>query len=355
MAQSQSPPAEAMVDEETQSPKQDAADLEKMDDEDLQLHSMASIAERMPLTREVVFVGIICLAQFTTQVALGQALSILKIIGQSFGLTTPSEMSWLIAGYSLTVGTFILIFGRFGDIFGHKRMFIIGFIWFAIWSAIAGLSVFSNHVLFIFARVLQGIGPAITLPNGLALLGLSYNPGPRKDMAFALFGACAPGESNTPSVVGLDHLADSVGGGIVGSLFGGIFALTWWPWTFWSFAIVLAAITAVATVVIPDPPRKLEFAEKSLREKLIALDLPGAATGTAALVLFNFAWNQAPIVGWQKAYVYVSMIIGLLFVPVFFYIELWKSPMPLIPFDALTTDVAFVLACIACGWGSFGE
>lgn len=48
------------------------------------------------------------------------------------------------------------------------------------------------------------------------------------------------------------------------------------------------------------------------------------------------------------------MIIGILFVPLFFYIELRVAKYPIIPFDALNTDVAFVLACIACGWSCFG-
>jgi len=54
-----------------------------------------------------------------------------------------------------------------GDVFGYKRLFIFGFLWFAVWSLIAGLAAYSNSVLFIFARVFQGIGPRICLPNGL--------------------------------------------------------------------------------------------------------------------------------------------------------------------------------------------
>ena len=187
----------------------------------------------LPLIREVLFVAIVCLAQLCTQISFGQVLFILPIIGENFFLRDDSELSWLVAGYSLTVGTFILISGRFGDVFGYKRMLVIGYSWFALWTMVSllkpslkppkpmtrdyvvrngviqlgrferltsenqiqvcGLSVFSNHVLFIFARVLQGIGPAIILPNGLALIGAFYPPGPRKNMAFALFGACAPG------------------------------------------------------------------------------------------------------------------------------------------------------------------
>lgn len=155
----------------------------------------ASIAQTLSPSREIMFVAVICLAQFMTQVGLGQTLSIIHIIGNSFGLSNPGELSWLIAGYSLTVGTFILVAGRLGDLFGYKRMLIIGFSWFSLWSMVAGLAVYSNHVLFVFARVFQGIGPAMCLPNGLAILGATYAPGPRKDMVFALFGACAPGGS----------------------------------------------------------------------------------------------------------------------------------------------------------------
>ena len=302
----------------------------------LEAQKTKSIAESLPLPQEILFVSVVCLAQFTTQAALGQTLAILHVIGDSFGLTNPGDLSWLIAGYSLTVGTFILISGRLGDTFGYKRMLIIGFAWFAVWSMIAGLAVYSNHVLFVFARVLQGIGPAITLTNGVALFGASYAPGPRKDMVFAMFGATAPG------------------GSVVGSVFGSLFALGWWPWAFWSFSITMAIIAVVTVFVVPDPPLKSEVSQKSAREKIRDLDLPGATIGIISLVLINFAWNQAPIVGWDKPFVYVLLLIGILLIPIFFYVEIKVSPNPLIPFDALSTDVGFVLACIACGWGSFG-
>lgn len=115
--------------------------------------SNLSIAETLSPIRELMFVAVVCMAQFMTQAALGQCISILHVIGDNFGLTNPGELIWLIAAYSLTVGTFILISGRLGDLFGWKTMLIIGFAWFSLWSLVAGLSVHSNHVLFNFARV----------------------------------------------------------------------------------------------------------------------------------------------------------------------------------------------------------
>ncbi|KAF2104012.1 MFS general substrate transporter [Rhizodiscina lignyota] len=293
------------------------------------------LSETLTLPREILFVGVICVAQLTAQIGLGQTLSILHIIGDSFHITNPGDLTWLIAGYSLTVGTFILFSGRLGDLFGYKRMLLIGYLWFALWSLVAGCAVYSNHVLFVFARVLQGIGPAITLPNGIAVLGATYPPGMRKNLAFSFFGACAPS------------------GGILGSVFAGIFALAWWPWTFWSFAIALVITAVVGSFVVPDIPQK-HIEGMTLREKLRDLDIPGALVGIMSLVLINFAWNQAPIVGWDKAYVYVLLIIGILLVPVFFYIEVKIAPAPLIPLEALNGDVGFVLGCIACGWATFG-
>jgi MFS family permease len=166
----------------------------------------------------------------------------------------------------LTVGTFILVFGRFGDVFGYKPMLLIGFMWMALWSMILGLSWYSSHVLFTFARVFQGIGPAIMLPNALAIFGATYPPGKRKAMVFSLFGAMAPT------------------GSVLGSAFSALFNLTWWPWTYFSFAIYLVIITVGGYYLVPDPPKKPEFVDKPMREKIRDLDLPGALTGVTALV-----------------------------------------------------------------------
>ena len=94
------------------------------------------------LVHEITFIVIICSAQFLTQAGLGQTVFPLHLIGQSFGPQTPGQLSWYIAAYSLTVGTFILIAGRLGDMFGHKLLLVIGFSWFGFWSLIAGLSVY---------------------------------------------------------------------------------------------------------------------------------------------------------------------------------------------------------------------
>lgn len=93
---------------------------------------------------------------------------------------------------------------------------------------------------------------------------------------------------------------------------------------------------------------------RTTREKINHLDLPGGLTGVTALVLFNFAWNQATVVGWEQAYVYICLILSALFGVGFFLIELYWASAPILPVAAFTVDIAFVFGCTACGWAVFG-
>ncbi|KJK74680.1 Drug resistance protein [Metarhizium anisopliae BRIP 53293] len=246
------------------------------------------VSESLSPVREAVFVAVVCMAQFCTQAAFMGTLVLLRTIGDSFGVSSPPRLAWLVGGYSLTVGTFILFSGRLGDVFGYKRVLLAGLAWFSLWSLVAGLSVYSSYTLAVLSRVLQGIGPAVCLPNALAILGAAYPPGHRKAMVFACFGAVAPEAPRT--------------------------------WRGWAET----------------------------------LDLAGALLGVVALVLFNFAWTQAPISGWATPTILVPLVLGLLLLGAFAVVEFRVSRKPLVPFDAVNADVAFVLAAVACGWASFG-
>ncbi|KAI1809819.1 major facilitator superfamily-domain-containing protein [Poronia punctata] len=311
-------------------PKEDCLEKEESSDS-------PSVAETLSLPREILFVAIVCTAQLFTQSALGQVISIIEVVGEHYHITNPTALAWFIAGYSLTVGTFILFSGRLGDVFGYKTMFLIGMAWFSLWSMVCGLAVYSNHVLFTFARVLQGIGPAIVLPNGLAIFGASYKPGRRKNMVFAIFGATAPG------------------GSILGSLFSALFALAWWPWTFWTLSLVLGVVVVLGYYAIPPcPPADRAERPRGFTDTMRAVDAFGTVLGVTGLVLVNVAWNQAPIVGWEYAYVYVLLILGVLFLAAFFLYEIRYADAPLIDIGSLSSDVSFVLAAVACGWATFG-
>jgi MFS family permease len=283
----------------------------------------------LPLHREILFIGTACMVQVLTQGGFGQTLSIAYIIGQSFGMENqPGELSWFTSAYGLTMGTFILVAGRLGDMFGYKKMVVFGFLWLGTWSLVCGLAVFWGHGLFVVARAFQGTGSAILLPNTIALLGSSYPPGPRKNLFFTLFGAAAPA------------------GGVIGAAFAALFGqLLWWPWAFFTLAIACTFLAVLSLISIP-PVLKSNHRQ--------SFDFWGAMTGVIGLVCINVAWNQAPIVGWSEIYVYVLLIIGFLFLVAFALVELYHASFPLLPFNILSVNVALVLICVACGWGSFG-
>ena len=303
-------------------------------DQNATLPSAPAQSDKPPLSllKEVVFVTLICSAQLLTQAGLGQAISPLHIIAGTFGSPAPGQLSWFAAGYSLTIGTFILVAGRLGDMFGHKLLFTCGYFWYALWSLVAGFSAYSqSQVFFDFCRAMQGIGPAVLLPSGLAILGTTYPPGRRKDMIFSMFGATAPG------------------GFVLGAAFSGLIAeRAWWPWAYWCMGIVCTICAVGVMFFIPSPSNDMD----SQRDKQ-SFDYLGAVTGVTGLVLFNVAWNQAPTAGWSTPYVIVFLILGILFLSMFLIIERRVSQ-PLLPMDGLPGTVGFVLGCIALGWASFG-
>ncbi|BFZ55279.1 hypothetical protein PYCC9005_002319 [Savitreella phatthalungensis] len=302
---------------------------------------------KMSLPHEVAFISTVCMAQLLTQANLANALSMLRSIGPTLGTIDPGKLSWFIAGYSLTVGTFILPAGRAGDLFGHRRVFILGFLWFGAWSLVCGFSYFShNSAFFIFSRVMEGIGPAIVLPCAVAIFGQTYPTGARKAIAFSALGATAPS------------------GAVIGGLFSALILLTQiWAWSFWVNGIVCFVCAALGFFVIPaevDSWRHSPAAhDKSGREPglwttILELDLPAAAVGVAGLVFFNVAWNQAPIDSWKNAVVIVCLIVGLALILCFGYLEVKVVPYPLVSSDMFNVEVVLILGCIGLGWASFG-
>jgi MFS family permease len=289
------------------------------------------IGVTMNVFREILFVGVIAISHFMTQAAFAQALAPISIIARSFGATAHGG-AWFVSGYALTAGTFILISGRLGDIVGHHSVFILGYVWFGVWSCFAGFAVYPGHqIFFIFCRAMQGIGPALLVPNGLALLARAYPPGMKKNLMFSLFGCAAP--------------AGFVSGATFGSLFS---RFVWWPWIFWSFGFACIGLSILSIAAIP----------KSLRGRpaespYIGFDWAGSFTGVTGLVLVNVAFNNGPLYGWATPHVHVSLICGLVFLCGFFWVE-FRASHPLLPVHGLNSTVVWILGCVAFGWGCFG-
>ncbi|KAJ6780138.1 hypothetical protein PWT90_10358 [Aphanocladium album] len=191
---------------------------------------------------EIFFVAVVCAAQFLTQAGL--ALSI-----------APQAV---IAHYSLTVGTFILVAGRLGDVFGHKRFLVGGFAWFGVWSVLAGCAVYSGPVFFAFCRVMQSMGPAFI--RGDPWAGPVWRHG-------TIWIRRRGGVSTL--------LAQKA----------------WWPWEYWIMCVACLLLAALSIFAVP-ATAKDDTSEPE------TVDLVGSVAGVSALILFNFAWNQGPVVGW---------------------------------------------------------
>ncbi|KAE9976236.1 hypothetical protein EG328_002715 [Venturia inaequalis] len=283
---------------------------------------------------EWLFVATVCSAQFLSLASLAQTISPLLIIGNDLKVESPGQLAWFTAAYSMTLGTFIVPAGRIGDMFGHKKIFILGWVWLAIASFFAGFGYRWGPIALSIARGFQGIGPALLVPNAMALIGRTYGMGDKRAMVFSTFGACGPS------------------GFFFGALFAAIFSeYVWWPWAFWATAIASLFFLALAYCVIPEA---MSSPAAPPGQSIPKFDFLGCATGVTGLLLINFALNQAPLVGWNTPYVYALLILGVIMAVAFIFIELKVAKSPLIPMRGLQPQALLALACIAAGWASHG-
>lgn len=255
------------------------------------------------------------------------------------------------AAYSLSVGTVILPAGRLGDMYGHKRLILIGYSWASLWSLVAGLSHYAgSDIFFDVCRGLQGIGFSILLPNAAAMLARCTENGHwRRALYFTVFAASAPN------------------GFVLGAIFASLLTQLAgvWEWSFYLSAICIAAITVLAALTLPSDrylnehhaqgaAAGAEDGEKSpAGHHKPKFDYIGTLLAVSGLILFNFAWNQAAVTSWSTAYNPVLLVVGMALIAVFLYYES-RIEHPLIPTNIWTFKNSIMLGCIALGWSSFG-
>lgn len=291
----------------------------------------------MSKPREILFNIMVAFLQLIPQSTLTTVFPVSGDIAESFSISNPSVMPWLVAAYALSFGTFILVGGRLGDIFGYKTMVVIGYSILSLWSVVAALSHYAGYELFFVARGFQGLGASMMVPNGLALLGRTYPPGSKqKIFSFTLFGLCAPL------------------GAYLGMIFGALFTrfATWW-WSFCTLAIVSGLLAGAASLILISPPPTPKQM-LPIKDKLREMDWLGAATGVGGLICVQVSLVSAPASGWSTQYIFMLLIIGILLIAFFIIVELKIAQHPLVPFRMLKADVGFVLGAVACGWATFG-
>ncbi|WWC59375.1 uncharacterized protein I303_101927 [Kwoniella dejecticola CBS 10117] len=281
---------------------------------------------------QVLFVTITCATQLLAQGQFGMVLIPLNDLGPWLGTDDAGQMSWMAASYGLTLGIFVVVSGRLGDMFGPKLVWSIGCI-FGIASNV-GSGFCKSPIPFDICRAIAGLGSALSLPNALAILGRTYPPGKIRNIVFAILGALAPA------------------GFIVGGAVASIFTVLVDPrWVWWFTAIFIFVFLISGIFILPSDG---QIPSSEIRLRIRSFDYIGTALLMLALGLFNFVWNQAPLVGWEQPYVYVLLIVSILGFVAFFFYERRLGKDALIPLEVLGRQSLLVYLTLWLGWMSFG-
>ncbi|MDX6323280.1 MAG: hypothetical protein QOF52_3138 [Propionibacteriaceae bacterium] len=211
-------------------------------------------------------------------------------IGADFGADF-TDLQWITNGYTLPLAAFILLGGVLGDMFGRRRIFIIGTVWFALASALCGASVSTG--MLIAARALQGVGAALLIPESLAILSATF-VGTDRGRAIGAWS-------------GLGGVATAVG-----PFLGGWLVEINWRLVFWINLPVAAVVVAIAWRHVPETGGGSGPKAR--------IDLLGVATVVVALSALTYAATTAGQRGWDTPVIVVALV-GLLASIVFVWIE----------------------------------
>jgi EmrB/QacA subfamily drug resistance transporter len=247
---------------------------------------------------------LVCVVQFMDVVDAAILNVALPSIEDDLDFTQQS-LQWVISGYLVTYGGFLLLGGRASDLLGRRRMLVAGTAVFALFS-LAGALATSGETL-VTARVVQGVGAAIMAPAGLSILVTTFH-GRARNQALGAWGAM------------------SALGAAAGIFFGGVLSQgPGWRWVLLiNIPICLAVIAAAFALLSGDrPPRRGS-----------SFDAMGAFLVTAAMLLALHALIEAPERGWGTARTIGELVTaGLLLVA--FVLNERRTAHPLFPLGIL--------------------
>ena len=216
---------------------------------------------------------------------------------------TEASLAWVVNAYLLTFGGFLLLGGRLGDLFGRRRLFLVGIALFTLASLACGLA--STQWFLVAARGVQGLGGAIVSAVALSLMMTLFTEPAERARAMGVFGFVA------------------AGGGSIGVLLGGVLTDTLdWHWIFLVNIPVGVVVCAFSLLLLP-----AASGQAASRH----LDIAGAVTITAALMLAVFAIVNGNGAGWTSGQTIGLLAAAVALLAVFLAIEsLVRSPlMPL--------------------------
>ncbi|MBV6749612.1 DHA2 family efflux MFS transporter permease subunit [Pseudomonas chlororaphis] len=215
---------------------------------------------------------------------------------------TQTSLAWVVNAYMLTFGGFLLLGGRLGDLYGHRRLFLLGIGFFTLASLACGLA--HNQEALIWARAFQGLAAAVVTAVALSLIMDLFSEPADRAKAMGVYGfVCA-------------------GGGSLGALLGGVLtsALSW----HWIFLVNLP----IGVVVIA---LSLRLLSKTLNQHPSRdLDVAGALSVTASLMLAVYAIVNGNEMGWASLRTVAQLLIAVGLLLAFLVIET-RVKAPLMP------------------------
>ena len=233
---------------------------------------------------------------------------------------TETSLVWVVNAYMLTFGGFLLLGGRLGDLYGHRKLFLIGLVLFTLASLACGIS--NSQVLLVAARAVQGLGGAVVSAVSLSLIMNLFTEPAERAKAMGVYGfVCA-------------------GGGSIGVLLGGLLTSTLsWHWIFLVNLPIGVAVYALCVALLPSA-RGHAHGEK--------LDVAGALTVTLSLMLAVYGVVNGNEAGWGSTQTAGLLGAAVVLLAVFIAIEarVQHPLMPLGLFRLRSVSVANVVGVL---------
>ncbi|MFH8606292.1 MFS transporter [Streptomyces sp. NPDC018029] len=265
--------------------------------------------------RDKLVLFVLCAAQFMVALDFSVLNVALPVLGADLGMSH-SALQWAVTAFALPSGGFLLLFGRTGDLFGRRKLFLAGLALFGLASLLATFA--WDPASFLTARALQGLGAAAIVPTGMSLLTTTFPEGPQRDRALGISG----------TLLSLGFTVGMVLGGVLTDTLG-------WRST-------MGLLTLFALIVLPLAPGLLPESRTPDRPRL---DLPGAVTVTGGLLSLIYALSTAAERGFGGTDVIVALVAGVALLVAFGYVES-RAASPLVSLPMLRRRTV--------AWGNLG-
>ncbi|MCX4424288.1 MFS transporter [Streptomyces mirabilis] len=266
-------------------------------------------------TRDKLVLFVLCAAQFMVALDFSVLNVALPVLGKDLGMSQ-SALQWAVTAFALPSGGFLLLFGRIGDLYGRRRLFLTGLALFGTASLLATFA--WDPASFLTGRALQGLGAAAIVPTGMSLLTTTFPEGPARDRALGISG----------TLLSLGFTVGMVAGGVLTDV------LSW--------RSTMGLLSVFALIVLPLAPGLLPESRTPDRPRL---DVPGAVTVTGGLLALIYALSTAAERGFGGTDVIVTLAAGVLLLAAFVYVES-RAHAPLVSLPMLRRRTV--------AWGNLG-